>query len=254
MDSNQPAALAIARAKERLLSGGPAPSEREKSELQGGVTENTQVDLTEINAQTQRLLTAFVFAAGVLGLYLIWIDALPALARISNVRLWHSDHAVASENISSSPPTSNITAGTASSPTMSASAASSASGRSVATSTEGWVTLGNLIVTLVLVSLTYAAVRNIPGLLEIAILQHLPLDASIRFAITTMTRYGIIIAGTAWAFTNIGFGWSKIQWLAAAVSVGLGFGLQEIFANFVSGLILLFERPCALEISSPSRM
>ena len=112
-----------------------------------------------------------------------------------------------------------------------------------AAAVEDWITLGNLVGSLVVLGLTYAAVRNIPGLLEIAILQHLPLDASIRFAITTVTRYALIIAGTAWAFTNIGFGWSKIQWLAAAVSVGLGFGLQEIFANFVAGLILLFERP-----------
>ena len=37
--------------------------------------------------------------------------------------------------------------------------------------------------------------------------------------------------------------WNKLQWLVAALSVGLGFGLQEIFANFISGLIILFERP-----------
>jgi len=41
----------------------------------------------------------------------------------------------------------------------------------------------------------------------------------------------------------IGLRWNSIQWLVAALGVGLGFGLQEIFANFVSGIILLFEQP-----------
>ena len=52
-----------------------------------------------------------------------------------------------------------------------------------------------------------------------------------------------MITGTIVAFRQLGIGWSSIQWLVAAVTVGLGFGLQEIFANFVSGVILLFERP-----------
>ncbi len=42
---------------------------------------------------------------------------------------------------------------------------------------------------------------------------------------------------------QLGIGWQNVQWLVAAMTVGLGFGLQEIFANFVSGIILLFERP-----------
>jgi potassium efflux system protein len=45
------------------------------------------------------------------------------------------------------------------------------------------------------------------------------------------------------AFSTLGLQWSNIQWLVAALSVGLGFGLQEIVANFISGIILLFERP-----------
>lgn len=45
------------------------------------------------------------------------------------------------------------------------------------------------------------------------------------------------------AFSALGFSWSKIQWLFAALSVGIGFGLQAIFANFISGIIILFEQP-----------
>ena len=45
------------------------------------------------------------------------------------------------------------------------------------------------------------------------------------------------------AFTAIGIKWSSIQWLIAALGVGVGFGLQEGVANFICGLIVLFERP-----------
>ncbi len=51
------------------------------------------------------------------------------------------------------------------------------------------------------------------------------------------------ITGTVVGLQFLGMRWSQLQWMAAALTVGLGFGLQEIFANFVSGLILLFERP-----------
>jgi potassium efflux system protein len=71
----------------------------------------------------------------------------------------------------------------------------------------------------------------------------LPLDAGARYALTTLTRYVAIALGVVLGFSALGIGWSKLQWLVAALSVGLGFGLQEIFANFVSGLIILFERP-----------
>ena len=54
--------------------------------------------------------------------------------------------------------------------------------------------------------------------------------------------YDTLLRPTA-AFSTLGLQWSNIQWLVAALSVGLGFGLQEIVANFISGIILLFERP-----------
>ena len=54
---------------------------------------------------------------------------------------------------------------------------------------------------------------------------------------------GIVLLGVIVACSNIGLRWSQIQWLATALTFGLAFGLQEIFANFVAGLIILFERP-----------
>lgn len=105
------------------------------------------------------------------------------------------------------------------------------------------ITVGNLGMALLVVIITIVAAKNIPGLMEIAVLQHLPLEAAVRFAISRISRYAITIVGVILAFNAVNIGWSKVQWLAAAVTVGLGFGLQEIFANFVSGLIILFERP-----------
>ena len=52
-----------------------------------------------------------------------------------------------------------------------------------------------------------------------------------------------LLVGVVIAFAAIGVTWQKVQWIAAAITVGLGFGLQEIFGNFMSGLIILFERP-----------
>ncbi len=105
------------------------------------------------------------------------------------------------------------------------------------------LSLSDVITSLVVIFFTVIITRNLPSLLEISILPRFNLSRSVRYAIASLSRYAIIIVGISMAFSAIGIGWSKVQWLAAAVSVGLGFGLQEIFANFVSGLIILIERP-----------
>jgi len=87
------------------------------------------------------------------------------------------------------------------------------------------------------------ASRNLPGFIEIALPQRLNVEPGSRYAIITLVRYFIIMVGTFAVLNIVGWNWSQIQWLVAALSVGLGFGLQEIVANFVSGLVILFERP-----------
>jgi potassium-dependent mechanosensitive channel len=96
---------------------------------------------------------------------------------------------------------------------------------------------------MLLVIITVVAAKNLPGLLELVFLQRLSLEPSSRYTITTLAQYTIVAIGIVLIFKTMGGNWSQIQWLVAAMGVGLGFGLQEIFGNFVSGLIILFERP-----------
>ena len=105
------------------------------------------------------------------------------------------------------------------------------------------ITLGSLLVALLLVFMTFVVVRNLPGLLEISLFRRWETGPGERYAVASIAKYAITLLGGVLAFNAIGIGWSNVQWLVAAVGLGLGFGLQEIFANFVSGLILLFERP-----------
>lgn len=107
----------------------------------------------------------------------------------------------------------------------------------------GRTTLADLLLSLAAALLTLIAAKNIPGMIEMLVLRHLPFDQGVRYAYTTISRYLIVVFGVVTAFNFLGVEWGSVQWLVAAMTVGLGFGLQEIFANFVSGIIVLFERP-----------
>jgi len=107
----------------------------------------------------------------------------------------------------------------------------------------GSLSWAGLLGGIVLFVVTIVASRNLPGILEIAILRKLPLDAGSRTAFATLIGYVVFAVGLALVFQTIQMPWSRFGWIAAALSVGLGFGLQEVVANFVCGIILLFERP-----------
>ncbi|PJG85835.1 mechanosensitive channel MscK [Conservatibacter flavescens] len=105
------------------------------------------------------------------------------------------------------------------------------------------ITLLNLMRTLFVLLITFALIRNLDGILEVLIFSRTRLSRGIAHTTTAILRYIVIVIGSIWAFSNLGLSWTKIQWIFTALSVGLGFGVREIFGSFISGLILLFDRP-----------
>ncbi|HEY5656322.1 MAG TPA: mechanosensitive ion channel domain-containing protein [Myxococcota bacterium] len=201
-----------------------AAARREQQAPESGVDASElaepEVDLAAVTAQTGRLLQSAAAVAVVIGLWVIWADLLPAAGILREVELWSTSGTVTLE----------ITDATGSQ-------------RLVQEERLVPVTLVDLCLAILIAVMTLVVARNLPGLLEISIFRRLQTGTGERYAYATILKYGITLLGAVLALSTIGVSWSNIQWLVAAVGLGLGFGLQEIFANFVSGLIILFERP-----------
>ena len=181
---------------------------KEQAEATGTTSDTlhvNQMKLADIDQQTRRLIDAVVFVGVAAVLLWVWSPILPALSLLDSVVLWQQV---------------------------------SADG-----SIMSVVTLNNVLIAIPTLIFTLILVQNAPGLLEAALLRRLPLDNATRYAITTLTSYVVAFCGFLLAAGTLGLRWSSVQWLAAGLSVGLGFGLQEVVANFVCGLILLFEQP-----------
>lgn len=211
--------LAIQQARQRRAAHGETRSADVAGLSPMPPAGEPELNLSTINVQTRRLVQAGLVVGSLVGVWLIWADVLPALSFL-NRPLW------------------NVTVEIAES-------AKGADGVEIVQTVaqQQPVNVAHVLVAVLILAITIFAGPNIPGLLEIALLQRLPLEPATRYAITTVSRYLISAVGVVMCCATLGIGWSKVQWLVAAVSVGLGFGLQEIFANFVSGLVILFERP-----------
>src|SRR5262249_411786 len=85
--------------------------------------------------------------------------------------------------------------------------------------------------------------RFVRFILDEEVYPHAHLQRGLPYAISNTLHYAILVAGFLLAVAALGFDMTKFTILAGAFTVGVGFGLQAIFNNFVSGLILLFERP-----------
>ena len=105
------------------------------------------------------------------------------------------------------------------------------------------VTFGALLASIIVFGVGYAAARLFQGWLDAQVLQPAGISGGVRNSIRTGVGYvGILIAALV-AVSYAGFNLSSIAIVAGALSVGIGFGLQNLVNNFVSGLILLVERP-----------
>lgn len=195
----------LAVAQRRIAAKAAADSPALTDEVSAG---EPAPDLSTMSSQARLIVANVTGWSAALALFWIWRDVLPALTVFDKVTLWQIEVKDAAGAAQLAP-----------------------------------ITIANAAVAAVMVGVTMLAARNMPGILEIALLQRLGIHRGSRYAVTTLVQYFIVALGVTLALSTLGLRWSQVQWLIAALGVGLGFGLQEIFANFVSGLILLFERP-----------
>jgi small-conductance mechanosensitive channel len=105
------------------------------------------------------------------------------------------------------------------------------------------VTPASIMMFIVIVLAFYVFARLFVGILRNRVLARFHMDSGIRFMLARLTHYLIMIVGIVVAFQFVGIDLSGLAVIFGLLSVGLGFGLQNVASNFVSGLILLFERP-----------
>lgn len=166
-----------------------------------------QIDIPKINEQTIQLLNVFTSFSLVFGLWLTWKNILPAFSFLDDIVLWRRLAKTDDQDIYEP------------------------------------VTLTNLLLAGFYIFFIVIAIRNFYSVMELLVFRRLSIAAGNRYAVNQLARYLLVALGIILVFNELGGSWAQVQWLVAALSVGLGFGLQEIFANLVSGIILLFERP-----------
>ena len=197
--------LAIANAK--LKRKTAAISEKHLPGSDDLPLDEHQIDIPKINAQTIKLLNVFIGFMLVIGFGMIWKNILPAFSFLERIVLWQ--HLVNIDNQETYQP----------------------------------ITLLNLLLSGLYIFITVVSISNFSGLMELLLFRRLSIEEGGRYAVNQLAKYVIFTIGFISIANELGGSWSQVQWLVAALSVGLGFGLQEIFANMVSGIILLFERP-----------
>ncbi|AQA17662.1 hypothetical protein BST95_04835 [Halioglobus japonicus] len=165
------------------------------------------VDVESLSEAHDKLLMLIRFVALGTGLWIIWSPSLPGSILLDSVGLWQVDDPA--------DPTGALRT----------------------------VTLMDLVVGIFILVVTALVAKHLPSLVTLFLLEWVDVSASARYASSIIMQYTVVAIGVSMFLATVGWDWSQLQWLVAALGVGIGFGLQEIVANFISGLIVLFERP-----------
>lgn len=210
--------LAFKQAVEKRDANARARAEKLEAEERGEEisapppVDTSDIDIKAISRQSAQLLNTLIALGFAALMWMIWSDLLPALSIFNEVKIGSYTGQIMDDlgDVKDIPVP---------------------------------ITLWNLIQFFVILGLTFIAAKNLPGFLEIFILNRAGIEAGSRYAITTILGYIIIAVGIVIGFDKLGLQWSQLRWIVTGLSVGIGLGLQKIIANFVSGLIILFERP-----------
>ncbi len=177
-----------------------------EGEEDAGDMEN-QVDMVYLSEAHSKLLNLVrMIALGVV-LWLIWSPTLPAFNLLESVPLWQVSGATDTGEVLRT------------------------------------ITLFDLALSVIIIVATALIAKHLPSLVQLFLLEWVDISAGARYASGILMQYVVVAMGGSLFLTTVGWEWGNLQWLVAALGVGIGFGLQEIVANFVSGIIILFEQP-----------
>jgi small-conductance mechanosensitive channel len=108
---------------------------------------------------------------------------------------------------------------------------------------QTWISLSTMVEFIIVITLVVLLSRLVRRLLRRTVLARTKLDLGLQYAIARIVSYVVLVLGLIVGLETLGVNLSSLTVLAGALGVGIGFGLQNIVGNFVSGLVILGERP-----------